>query len=315
MISAVPTASAEELLRDFHALAGRFTVLARACQERLVPALQAGTAPDEEILRDLGDASAAYRPLADRAARQVGAGPNTASLPAIIAALEKLVREAAWAAVREECREDVGRGLRLAHKSTPPPSFWSEFQERARDYLVKLDGPPLAQAVDREAWSARVQPFRDLWSVVQQPETLTDAAAEEAVARLQDAFGRNMVAAVTLRRVFLPPPCAAAAAPESTDTVVERGAPAGDKALATAGAAANEPLSPAPTLGPVPEAAFTSPDPEDIPLVSSPPDATNVAVVNLLFARESGVLAPEKKPALTAVQAPPAAQDEDDSIF
>jgi hypothetical protein len=85
-----------------------------------------------------------------------------------------------------------------------------ELHRQARECLEELTPSSAPPALDwREAWEARVRPFRDLWLLLTDEEALTDAEADEALGCLEQQFGRGLLSAITLHRLATlpePPP-------------------------------------------------------------------------------------------------------------
>jgi hypothetical protein len=194
-----------KLKLDTQSLIERFSTLARIAQDRIVHQMSSGEAPDLLIVDDIRSAIGDSNSILSEAVEWELADHGVLKLSELLVRLNRFMDGESWRAIQEEFYPDAERILRIVHTSGQTPEFLHELRNRASHFRDELscDGP--STDLSREEWRVNVQPFRDLWVLLNDPDCLSDQQAEDALTRLEKEFGRSLISAITLRRLAVQP--------------------------------------------------------------------------------------------------------------
>jgi hypothetical protein len=151
--------SAQALQKQIESLIVRFSSLSQSAQDRVVGPLLRGEPPHATTLDDIRAAIADYQAVAAAAVELGLADQPPLDLPGLLTRLGQTIESESWGAIRESCRPEVERILRIVHKSGHAPPFLQEVHRRARQLIEELTSSSPPNADTRESWLARVQPF------------------------------------------------------------------------------------------------------------------------------------------------------------
>jgi hypothetical protein len=193
------------LQRQIHDLLGRFSGLAKLAQHQVVERLTHGEAPDATTLQDLDNAIREFRAVTEKASVLGITNSTGMNLAVMLERIGEVIERESWASICGEYRPLAERMLRIAHTSGQAVTFLQELHDRAWQCVEDLSLPSPPAETSRETWEIRTQPFRDLWCLLNDPDSLGDVEAEELLGRLEQDFGRSLVSAITLRRLVVEP--------------------------------------------------------------------------------------------------------------
>lgn len=197
-----------ELIKEIEMLIERCQELAEHAAKHIVKPLAIGNSPDLAVLAGVQSVVERIQSLNGEAHRlRVGNSDESATIALNLHQLLDLTREAAKGlqTVREDCLEDARRILRVTAKNGPTPAYLNQLHELAEACCRELANGHDSQTVSANDLRTQTRPFRDIWSILESPDGLSDEVADEILRRLEDQFGRGLVSAITLRRLVVVP--------------------------------------------------------------------------------------------------------------
>ncbi|MFO0822573.1 MAG: hypothetical protein U0792_05540 [Gemmataceae bacterium] len=186
----------DPLLDVLQSLSGRFEALARRLTETAVEPLRQGLPPDVSVLDECRAAAGEYAAAVSQAGVAAGTG-----IAAIVATLRERMTAGRWEIFLAAAAGQLADIGRLTHASSATPPYLTAVRERAAGLLGELRAAPPGS--DPAVWEARVEPFRALWRLLTEADTLSDAAAEVALTQVEDTLGRAIVSAVITRKLVV----------------------------------------------------------------------------------------------------------------
>lgn len=186
-------------------LAQQFSDLAKIAQHQVLEKLTRGEAPAATVLEDLGNSIREFQAVVEIASALRIADSAGMNLAELLEQIDKVIERESWIAICDKCRPVAERMLRITHRSGQAVPFLQELHNRAWQCVEELSLPSPPAETTLETWETRTQPFRDLWCLLHDPDSLDDVEAENLLGRIEQEFGRGLVSAITLRRLFVEP--------------------------------------------------------------------------------------------------------------
>jgi hypothetical protein len=209
MTSSYSLTSAEALSSRIRTLNERLRLLADRVEDKVIVPLRQGSKPDASTVDDVKEAITAIQSVLDDAAALGLQVDSAADLDTLFNEVSSLVAREEWHSMRQELLREVSRILNVTHSGGVAPGYLADLHGAARDFVEALEPEVDTAPTAAREWVDRGRMFRDLLTLIEAPDALSDLEAEEAIRRLDEHYGRSITNALATRRLVVsacPPP-------------------------------------------------------------------------------------------------------------